>query len=142
MSTANLTDVERQVLDAPEPGGLITPDIRALQSRPEGAGAARHHVSAAEEVSVGESARAVARPAPGTPGRPGDSRYVALLGALSGLENEGLACSVPLPPAELNQRASDCVRPRPTALAEGDLTPSRADLVKAFDAMKQAGWLR
>lgn len=142
MSTANLTDVERQVIDAPEPGGMITPDIRALQSLPEGAGAARHHVSAAEEVSVGESARAVACPATGTPGRSGDGRYVALLGALSGLENEGLVCSVPLPPAELNQRASDCARPRPTALAEGDPTPSRAELVKAFDAMKQAGWLR
>ncbi|MEV0543390.1 hypothetical protein [Nocardia salmonicida] len=127
MKTASLTDVERQVLNASEPGGLITPDTRALQSRPEGAGAARHHVSAAEEVSVGESARAVARPATGTPGRSGDGRYVALLGALSGLENEGLVC---------------CARPRPTALAEGDPTPSRADLVKAFYAMKQAGWLR
>ncbi|MGW0329063.1 hypothetical protein [Nocardia sp. NPDC003183] len=142
MSTANLTDIDRQALDAPEPGSLITPDTRALQSRPEGAEAARHHVSAAEEPFVCESARAVARPATGTSGRSGDGRYVALLGALSGLENEGLVCSVPLFPAELNQRASDCARPRPTALAEGDPTPSRADLVRAFDAMKQAGWLR
>ncbi|MEV6659098.1 hypothetical protein [Nocardia fluminea] len=144
MSTANLTDVERQVLDAPELGALITPDTPALQNRPEGAGdASCHHVSAAEEPSVGESARAVARPTTGTSGRSGDGRYGALLSALSGLEDEGLVCSVRLFPAGLNQRAPAITPDRtPTALSEAaDLKPSRADLVKAFDAMKQAGWL-
>lgn len=76
-------------------------------------------------------------------GRSGDGRYAAeLFGALSGLEDVGLVCSVPLSQAELDRRApATAPNPTPTVLSEGDPKTSRADLVGTLDAMRQAGWL-
>ncbi|MFD4432974.1 hypothetical protein [Nocardia sp. NPDC058497] len=77
-------------------------------------------------------------------GRSRDGRYVAeLFGALSGLEDAGLVCSVPLSQTELDRRASAAAPdPVPSVLFEADPNPSRADLVGALDAMRQAGWFR
>lgn len=155
MSTANLTDAEKQALDFIALSGDHSRRTDAGQSarsrhpdpqdRPEGAESASHqHISANEEPYVVEPVRAVEHPATGARGRSDDSQYMAeLFGVVSALEDVGLVCSVPRSQAELDQRTpANAPDPTPTVLSEAYLKPSRADVVGAFDAMKQAGWLR
>lgn len=127
MSAANLTDPERDGLAPEVPGGVITLHL-GPRDRPETGGCTSHqHECAGDESSVGELEHSTPR----LPGQPGSGRdQTELLGALSDLVGIGLICAAP-------QTEQQTLGPAQPNVPE----PSSTTLIRAFEAMKQAGWL-